>query len=1011
MITSKKKRSGSYRILMLVGLLLVLAISVTVIGAAPAPSSSQDFGPAVDAQAYRGDVKSYIVVMEGLPLVAYEGDIAGMPATKANNGNQINVNSANAKKYEAHLRAEHNKALKSVGGTREDKLYSYTVSLNGFAAVLTAEQAEEMAKRDGVVKVMDDVMRYADTDSSPTFLGLTDNGGAWMTGMDGEGVVVGIIDSGIWPEHPSFADDGTFPTAPVTLDDSRPNCEFGNTAHNSNDVAFECNDKLIGARQMLDTYRALIGAAPDEYDSARDDNGHGTHTASTSAGNADVAASMYGISRGTVSGIAPRAHIIAYKGLGDLGGFTSDLAAAIDQAVADGVDVINYSIGGGAAEPGGDEIAFLFAANAGVHVATSAGNSGSGAATLGNPGTMPWMTTVGASTQSRFFQGTLILGDGTEIAGASITSGVGSATLVDAEDHGGDLCVPGSLDPGAVAGNIVLCRRGAIARAAKSQAVAMAGGVGTILYENTDDNSLFSDTHWTPAVHIDNTPGLVVKAYIDSAGAGATAEIIAEQISEWPSAPSMTYFSSRGPNPISSDLIKPDITAPGIQILAGNSPTPIGGYQGELFQAIAGTSMSSPHMAGIFALIDQAHPDWSAAMAKSAVMTTAYQDVVDNDRVSQADPFDMGSGHANPGAAVQKGSAFQPGLAYDAGLFEYAAYTCGEDFGVFTAGSCDFLESIGVPSETYNLNVPSIGIANVAGSQTVVRTVTSVAQERGWREYTVSVDVPEGFEVTVSPSSFRLKSGQSVTYEVTITNAGAPAGEWRFGSLTWSDKTGAYDVYSPIAVKAALFASPAEVLGSGVDGSASFDVSFGYTGSYAAAPHGLSPDVPTDGLISQDPDQDYPSGDDGANGGVVWINYPISGAAIVRWEMNIPGDDDIDLFLEDSSGNIVAASTNGGTDEFIELELPGDDVYTMAVHGWSVPNEPVPFTLHYWEVPLASGGSLSVDSAPATATVGATETIDISWSGLSAGTSYLGAVSHTGDVGLMGFTMVEVDTN
>ena len=99
---------------------------------------------------------------------------------------------------------------------------------------------------------------------------------------------------------------------------------------------------------MLDTYRALIGADPDEYDSARDDNGHGTHTASTAAGNAGVAASIYGIPRGTISGMAPRAQVIAYKGLGNLGGFTSDLAAAIDQAVADGVDVINYSIGGGA---------------------------------------------------------------------------------------------------------------------------------------------------------------------------------------------------------------------------------------------------------------------------------------------------------------------------------------------------------------------------------------------------------------------------------------------------------------------------------------------------------------------------------------------------------------------------------------------------------------------------------------------------------------------------------------
>ena len=242
---------------------------------------------------------------------------------------------------------------------------------------------------------------------------------------------------------------------------------------------------------------------------------------------------------------------------------------------------------------------------------------------------------------------------------------------------------------------------------------------------------------------------------------------------------------------------------------------------------------------------------------------------------------------------------------------------------------------------------------------------------------------------------------------MTITNESAPAGDWRFGSLTWNEKDGNYSVYSPIAVNAALFAAPATVAGSGASGSASFDVSFGYTGSYAAAPHGLVADAPTSGAIGQDPDQTYPSGDDSPVG-VQKISYPIAGAAFVRWELVIPGDDDIDLFLEDSGGNTVAASTNGGTDELIELILPADDTYTMVVHGWSVPNAPLPYTLSYWGVPLASGGSLSVDSAPASAEIGVTGTVDVSWSGLAGGTSYLGAVSHTGDVGLMGLTLVEV---
>jgi hypothetical protein len=327
-------------------------------------------------------------------------------------------------------------------------------------------------------------------------------------------------------QPPSFADDGTYGLPPVTLDDSRPVCEFGNSTHNPDDVPFTCNNKLIGARQILDTYRTITGASPTEYDSARDDNGHGTHTASTAGGNDGVEASIYGISRGTVSGIAPRARIIAYKGLGDLGGFTSDLAAAIDQAVADGVDVINYSISGGAGGPGADEIAFLFADAAGIFVATSAGNTGPEPATLNNPGTMPWMTTVGASTQSRFFQGTVVLGDSSEYTGASITTGAVSATLVDAEFAGEDLCIPGNLDPDVVAGNIVLCRRGVIARLAKSLAVYQAGGTGMIMYNISDTDILSPDTHWVPSIHVDNTVGLTIKAYIAASAAPPTAEII-----------------------------------------------------------------------------------------------------------------------------------------------------------------------------------------------------------------------------------------------------------------------------------------------------------------------------------------------------------------------------------------------------------------------------------------------------------------------------------------------------
>jgi hypothetical protein len=706
--------------------------------------------------------------------------------------------------------------------------------------------------------------------------------------------------------------------------------------------------------------------------------------------------------------MAPRARVIAYKGLGNLGGFSSDLAAAIDQAVADGVDVINYSIGSGSYAVGADDVAFLFAADAGVYVATSNGNSGPNPATTGSPASVPWLTSVGASTQSRFFQGSASSSDGWQFFGASITAGTDELPLVDAAYAGDELCAPGSLDPAAVAGKIVLCKRGIYDRVAKGYAVYLAGGAGMILYNANDSDSLNTDTHWVPAVHINFTDGSAIKDYIATAGASAVAQINPGD-KVMVDAPWMASFSSRGPNRLSGDIIKPDITAPGVQILAGWSPFPdLGEVPGEYYAAIAGTSMSSPHIAGIFALIKQAHPDWSPAMAKSALMTTAYQDVLKEDGVTLADPFDMGAGHVNPGNPVHKGSAFQPGLVYDAGLLEYAAFTCGADLGIFTPGSCAFLESIGVPSDPSDLNLSSIGIQDLTGSQTVQRTVTSVAQENGWREYTVSVDAPAGFNVTVSPSTLRLKSGQSATYYVTVSNVSAPVGEWRHGSLTWTDNTGNYSVRSPLSVSAALFGAPSAITGSGESGSASFDVSFGYTGSYTAAAHGLVPATVTSDNVLQDPDQNFDPNDGYSNR----HDFIVSGAALLR--VAIPPeatepDADLDIFLYNPDGQQVASSTNGGTNEQIDILLPEDGTWSLYVHGWAAPGGDSDYDLYSWIISATPGGNLNVDSAPASATIGTTGTVNLSWTGATAGQWHLGAVSHTGDVGLMGLTLVEVD--
>ena len=967
------------RKILYVMLVFVLTLSLST------PALAQDSGRA------NGNAKSYIVILTDKPIVAYDGGIAGYEATKPAMGNKVNPNSAHVKKYEKLLESKHDQSLQDAGVSTEARVYDFAFSLNGYSAFLTQEQVDALKQQKGVLMVLEDQMRFADTDSSPTFLGLTAAGSAYAKGFTGKGVVVGIIDTGIWPEHPSFADDGSFPAPPTG---ALP-CEFGNTAHNPNDAPFTCNNKLIGAYQFLDTYRALIGATADEFDSARDDNGHGSHTASTAAGNSGVAASLYGSPRGTISGIAPRAHIIAYKGLGNQGGFTSDLAAAIDQAVADGVDVINYSIGSGPGTPGGDEIAFLFAADAGVFVATSAGNSGPGPGTIGNPATMPWLTAVGANTQSRFFQGTVILGNGAQYTGASITPGVDSSPLVDAASLGNALCNPAVAFSSSVAGKIVVCQRGVVGRAAKSLAVFNAGGVGMIMHENSDAGNLFSDSHWVPSVHVDQSPGLAIKAYIAANPGTATAQIVAPQNTTWPFAPSTTDFSSRGPNAFAPDIIKPDVTAPGIQILAGNSPFPDPGTTppGELFQAIAGTSMSSPHVAGVFALLKQAHPEWSAAVAKSALMTTATQNVLNNDRTNLGGPFDRGAGHIRPGGEWSKGSVTEPGLAYDAGFNEYLGFLCDAFPAIFVnpTATCAALAGAGIPTKAVNLNLASIGISQVPGAKTVTRTVTSVAKENSTRTYNVSVVAPPGYTVTVSPSTIKLKKGQSATYSVTVTNVSAPIGQWRFGSLTWNEVGGIYKVYSPIAVKAALFEGPAEVSGS-------YQVSFGYTGPFTASARGLVPATTFNHAVN--------TGDFICDSVVVPAGTTYARFQLFDANTSPAGTTDIDLYVF-RGATLVGQSTGGTTEEVVNLLNPIAATYDACLDGFATAN-PSNTTLFTWVLGSTAAGNMTV-SAPSSATSGTTATIGLTFSGLTPGVKYLGSVAYSGVAGLPNPTIVRVN--
>jgi subtilisin family serine protease len=973
---------------------VLLALSAVLMAAAP---------PAVNAQttsAAPADLAPYVVIMEAEPTAVQGAELSAQAA------------SATA----AQLEREQDEALAGADVPESAKLASFTSALNGFSAALTEAQATEVARQPGVSRVFRDQLRKLHTDTSPTFLGLnTPLVGAWASGYTGEGVVMGVVDTGIWPEHPSFTDDGSYPSPPAGWMGGTVACEFGDTAHNPADLPFDCNNKLIGARDMRILYKQFIG--PETYNSTRDYNGHGTHTASTAAGNEDVAAEIFGVPRGTVSGIAHRAQVAAYSACGDQGCFGGDLAAAIDAAVADGVDVINYSIGGGPGLNGPDDIAFLFARDAGVFVATSNGNSGPGAGTVGSPANDPWVTGVGANTHNRTFQGTATLGNGSEFDGASLTSGTGPAPLVDAEDHGNALCDPAATFSPPITGAIVLCARGIFARVAKSQAVFEQGGAGMILFNENDAQALITDNHFVPSVHIIFSQGQEIKAYIDSAGAGATAEL-SQGVAVSTAGSVMADFSSRGPAVVAPSIIKPDVTAPGVNILAGNSPTPGAGAPGQLFQAISGTSMSSPHVAGAFALLKQAHPDWTPAMAQSAVMTTARNNVLKEDGTTAADPFDMGAGHLDPGHfANLPNSMFNPGLVYDAGFNDYLGFLCDADPSVFAnpEATCAALAAAGFPTTAENLNYPSIGAAEVPGSIEIERTVTSVANKKAL--WVASVDEPDGFSVAVSPSAFVLDPGESETVTITITNQDAPLDEWRFGELTWFGIglfLPPYQVESPIAARGVALGTAAAVEGTGTTGSLGFDVRFGYSGSYTAAPHGLSPRVDSPESVSQDPDQTFDPNDPT---GTTAHQFTLSGTAHLRLSLTTadlsPADPaiDLDIYLLNSAGQLVASSTDGGTSELIDLRLPADDTYTLYVHGWQTLGGTVDYVLRSWDVPLAAGGgSLVIDSAPEAAAIGTAGTVNVSWSGLTAGTPYLGAVSHTGPDGLLGLTLVSVTT-
>ena len=965
----------------LVMLVTAIGLAAGVASATAATVGAQGGGRAAPNQAY-------IVQLAEMPVTAYQGDIKGYSATKPKKGQKIDPNAPGVVSYKALLESRHDLLLNTVGGGR--KLYSYGYVYNGFAADLTPAQAAKLAQTAGVLAVTKDERRAADTATTPAFLGLSGPTGFYnSTGATGENIVIGIVDSGVWPEHPSFS-DRTGTNGNGTQDGKRSYQQIpgwhGKCMPGEQFTAANCNQKLIGARYYNAGFggnAAIKEAFPFEFNSPRDWGGHGTHTSSTAGGNAAVQTSGAAAVFNNINGIAPRARIAMYKvcwaDAATGGGCnTSDSVAAIDQAVADGVDVINYSISGTKTnfrDP--VEIAFLFAADAGVFVATSAGNSGPTTSTVAHPS--PWLTTVAAGTHNRDGQGSTTLGNSTTYFGASIATALAAKPLIDAAVAGlpgvdatalrlcftaGDNGGTPVLDPAKVAGKVVVCDRGVIARVNKSQAVKDAGGLGMILL-NTNTNSINADFHAVPSVHLLVTDLLAVKAY--AATSGATAAINQATIVLNAPAPFTASFSSGGPLlGASGNLLKPDIIAPGQDILAGVAPP---GNAGKLFDLYSGTSMSSPHIAGIAALFKQLNPGWSPMAIKSALMTTAG-DVLDGPNTNPLVIFRQGAGHVRPSAATN------PGLVFDSNFSDWLSFICG----VQPGGGCSGV----TPMDASDLNVASVAIGALPGTQSVKRRVTNVGGSPA--TYSASLTGLAGIGMVMSPASLVLQAGQTREITLTFTNSTAPVNSYRGGQLTLSD--GTHNVRVPVVIRPVVFSAPAQASGS-------YSVKFGYTGAFSATARGLVAATTQTGSVATGGEVQF----------LVTLPAGMTYARFSLFDSEVSQPSDLDMVV---TGPASGSSGGPTTAEEVNFSNPPAGVYTVSVQGFAVPNGAASFKLFSWALGSTAAGNLTI-TAPASAISGTTGTIGISTSGLTAGTKYLGSVVYGGTSGLPVPTIVRID--
>ncbi|SFM39481.1 S8 family serine peptidase [Rugamonas rubra] len=1021
--------------------------------------------------------RPYIVQLNSAPAASYNGGVAGLAATKPASGTRLDVSAASVQAYVSHLEAEQAAVVATLPAM--ETLYDYHLVFNGFSAMLTDAEARKLMANSAVAAITLDQPRQLDTNYTPGFIGLNKAGGLWdqlggtSGGLNksgaGEDIVIGIIDGGVWPENPSFADRvdsngvATHDAAGTLVYGAPPaswkgGCESGQAFGPAN-----CNNKLVGARAFRRSISDANGnILPSfklhaaEFLSPRDNGGHGTHTASTAGGNANVVAVM---DNGTVpvpgvSGMAPRARVATYKvcwtkddpattrpdprwpNYGN-GCYGNDSVAAIEQAIKDGVNVLNYSISGSGtsiADP--VDLAFKGAVDAGVFVAASAGNSGP-ANEVNHLG--PWMTTVGNSTHDRMFAGTVTLGNGAKYVGASSNPATPTAPMILAKNAGlpgvspDDLnlqrCfggldnVPALLDPAKVAGKLLVCDRGANVLVNKSGNAKTAGAAGVVIANVAGGaNTIINQSHDLSTVHVTRADGDLIRAYVGANGVGASGGLddlkAIKDLSV--AAPAMNDSSSRGPNKGDLNVLKPDLTAPGSSILAGYTPNytvaehddmiATGGAGRPNWSLLTGTSMSSPHIAGLAALLHQRHPDWSPAMIRSALMTTGVDVVNTLSGMQQGGlPWGQGAGFAQPSSAAD------PGLVYDISTNDYNRYLCSS--GVTPVGvTCATLASL----PAYNLNLPSLTASGVFGNVTLERTVTNVGATSA--TYTATIAVP-GFDAVVTPSTLTIGAGASAKYSVTLRRTSAVQDAWNYGALTWTD--GSHVVRSPVTARARVVVAPSILSSKLATGNKTFTIGTGFAGAFSTLKGGLKAASRSSATVT---------GTNKGNAAAVSAACAAGGGAGIQvHNMAIPagtlaarfalfnqdtsgyqggGEDDLDLVMVNAAGTQVAYSGNGGSEELITLSAPAAGNYKVCVVSYApaVPNTST-YALSSWIVqPGDTGGNLRA-LVPSRAVLGGTGSVVVSWSNLPAGGRYLGAIAYQVSGDKTASTLISVDTD